>query len=62
METVNDPFNSNATPWWMAPNVLCGSALETERQQSSDALGGAYSYPDASVLTSLLAPQNAGCQ
>ena len=33
-----------------------------EFQGSSDALGGAYSYPDTTTLTALSAPQKAGCQ
>lgn len=33
-----------------------------EFQQYSDALHGAYSYPDESTLTTLSAPQNANCQ
>ena len=32
-----------------------------EFQSPSTALGGAYSYPDATVLTGLSVPQNAGC-
>jgi hypothetical protein len=33
-----------------------------EFQSSSDALGGAYSYPDTTTLTSISAPQKADCQ
>jgi hypothetical protein len=33
-----------------------------EFQSPSTALGGAYSYPDMTTLTSLSAPQKAGCQ
>jgi len=33
-----------------------------EFQGSSDAIGNAYSYPDVTVLTSISAPQTAGCQ
>jgi len=33
-----------------------------EFQSPSDALGGAYSYPDMTTLTQLSAPQKAGCQ
>lgn len=33
-----------------------------EFQSPSNALGGAYSYPDVSVLPQLSAPQNFGCQ
>jgi len=32
-----------------------------EFQQPSDALGGAYSYPDTTVLTGPSAPQKANC-
>jgi hypothetical protein len=32
-----------------------------EFMSPSDALGGAYSYPNTSVLTHLSAPQKAGC-
>jgi hypothetical protein len=27
-ETFNDPFASNATPWWLSPNGLCQNNLE----------------------------------
>lgn len=33
-----------------------------EFMSPSNALGRAYSYPNASTLTSLSAPQKAGCQ
>ncbi len=45
---VYHPQNEALLPWFAF-------------QSPSRALGGAYSYPDASVLTSLSVPQNAGC-
>jgi hypothetical protein len=97
-ETYNDPFVAsdavhNVTPFWLAPNGLCGDVLETgdvieglpnatmpitlngftyhpqnealiqwfKTGQASDALDGAYSYPDTSVLTEPAAFQNFGC-
>ena len=29
VETYNDPFVNNTTPWWLAPNGLCQNNLET---------------------------------
>lgn len=29
VETFNDPFVNNTTPWWLAPNGLCQNNLET---------------------------------
>lgn len=29
LETFNDPFVNNTTPWWLAPNGLCQNNLET---------------------------------
>jgi hypothetical protein len=43
------PQNEALLPWF-------------EFKSPSNALGGAYSYPDTTVLTALSAPQNAGCQ
>jgi hypothetical protein len=43
------PQNEALLPWF-------------ERQFPSSAIGGAYSYPDTTVLTALSAPQNVNCQ
>jgi hypothetical protein len=45
---VYHPQNEALLPWFAF-------------QSPSPALGGAYSYPDATVLTALSVPQNAGC-
>lgn len=92
-ETFNDPFVSNGTPWWLAPNGNCQNNLETgdvieglpkailpvtlkgvtyhvqneallqwfAGQTPSSAIGGAYSFPDKTVLTSASTSRNPGC-
>jgi hypothetical protein len=94
VDTFNDPFLSNATPWWLgAAPGQCGNVLEggdvlqslgdptfpiamngfTYHPQNvallpwfagarrSPAIGGAFSYPDTTLLTAAAAPQQASC-
>jgi hypothetical protein len=76
-ETYNDPFVvsdnvHNLTPFWLAPNGNCQDDLEAgdvidalqqwfKFESRSSALGGAYSYPDATVLPRLSPPQKLNC-
>lgn len=56
----NAPFPINVNGFTYHPqNVVLKQWFEFESR--SDAIGGAYSYPDTTVLTGLSAPQNPGC-